>query len=285
MRRLPGHALQLAILVLVGCSRPTTNGGGSPSASAPSRPVFHEVEGLRWGMTPAEVISAWGPGENGDANEYTNKAGYSRASLDFARLPASDLIHTDLPPGSGDLVRLLTSVSLGSSDVLPKQKVRAAHSSRFGEPITDPKLLRNVGVSNCTGPRCEVFRAAECTLAVVQWSPASAELNRPETLDSLMYQLAPSSLVDYVPRSEWSRLKAPVPTSFSAERETGLGAMRMGFDGARPEEVETLLGSPNLLLEESPGGGKRYHLYLDGSVQVLQFQNGRTQGVTGLSAR
>lgn len=235
-------------------------------------------------MTPAEVISAWGPGEDGDPYQYANKAGYSRASLGFASVPASDVVHTDLPPGSGNPVRFLTWVSLSSDEILPKEKIRADLVSRFGEPITDPKLLRNVSVSNCTGHRCEVFRAAECTLAVAQWYPASAELNRPETLDSLMYQLAPASLVEYVPRSEWSKLRGPVPPSLSAQMETGLSAMRMGSDGARSEEVDKLLGTPNLL-QESPGAAKRYYLYLDGSVQVVQLQDGRIRGVIGLSAR
>ena len=259
----------------------------APRAAVPARPLFYEVEGLKWGMTPAEVLKAWGPGEDGETYRYASKGGYARASLGYRRLPASDVVRTDLPPGAdpGRPVEFLTWVSFESDEVLAKEKVRAELVTRFGQPLTDPKVVRNVSISFCDSSRCDVFRAAECTLATASWTPASADLNRPAALSSLMYELAPSALIGYVPRSDWPKLNGPVALSFPPELEAKVGALRRGIDGAREKDVEGLLGRPNLRRGEVDGNATHYYLFLDGSLQGLEFSKGRLQGGLGATSR
>jgi hypothetical protein len=261
--------------------------GLAPRAAEPASPLFYEVEGLKWGMTPTEVLKAWGPGEEGEAYRYANKGGYARAHLGYRRLPASDVVHTDLPPGADPdrPVEFLTWVSFESDEVLAKEEVRAELVSRFGQPLTDPKVVRNVSISFCDSSRCDVFRAAECTLATASWTSASAEFNRPAALSSLMYELAPSGLIGHVPRSDWPSLNGPVALSFPPELEAKVGALRRGVDGAREKDVEALLGRPNLRRGEVDGNETHYYLFVDGSLRGLEFSKGKLHAGWGLTSR
>jgi hypothetical protein len=271
----------VVVVVAAACGL-SGGGGGSLDPGPPTRPLFKEVEGLKWGMTPAEVRAAWGPGEEGKAYSYPKKGGYLFVSLGYMSIPGGDVIHTDLardPKDTGP-VEFLVSASFQGNSTFQKDTVRADLASRFGQPLTDAQLLR---ANDCRAGRCELFRAAECTLVKASWNPADAELKWPEHLDSLVYVLAPDHLVQYLPRTEWSKLRGSVPLSFTPEvREKfdKLGSVG-GSNAPTLAEMTKAVGSPNLYLETAPGKGTLYYLFLDGSLLAVSVQEGRYRGSMG----
>jgi hypothetical protein len=275
--------LPVVVMLATAC-RPAgmSGGGGSLDPGAPARPLFKEVEGLKWGMTPAEVLAAWGPGEDGEAFYYPKKGGYPRVSLGYIGLPAGDVVHTDLKrdPKDTSPVKFLVWAKFEGDSTFQKDTVRADLVSHFGQPLTDAQLLR---ANDCPGARCELFRAAECTLVKASWTAANAELKSPALLDGLSYVLAPDHLVQYVPRTEWSKLRGSVPLSFTPEvkaRFETLGSLG-GPNAPTLAEITKAVGSPNLYLETSPGKGTLYYLFLDGSLMTIGVEEGRYHGSTG----
>lgn len=136
-------------------------------------------------------------------------------------------------------------------------------------------------VHRCEAPRCELFRAAECTLVQAEWNPAAPELHWPEHLGSMTYRLAPSSLVTYVPRTEWPKLRGAVPTSLAADFQTRLDGQPRGANAASTKDLVKALGRPNLYLEEAPGKGRLFYAFLDDSVFVVRIAEGKLDGSEG----
>ena len=87
------------------------------------------------------------------------------------------LVHKDAKVAPGEPGHFLALATFEGSSSHTKEKVRADLASRFGPPLTDAKLAR---VYHCEAPRCELFRAAECTLVQADWRPAVPDLQWPE---------------------------------------------------------------------------------------------------------
>lgn len=268
-------AFALSVAALLACS-----GRARFDADQPKRPLFQEVEGLRWGMTSEEVKAVWGPDREGKAYHYDKKGGYPSSSLGYMSIPPDMIVHKDarLPAGGGP-AEFLIYVSFDGDATVTKEKVRADLVSRFGQPLADAVVLR---AHDCEGP-CELWRAAEMTLVKARWNPANAELNWPEHLSALTWDLAPAGLVTWVPRSEWAKIRGAVPLTFAAEARAKIEGFRMGIEGASVAEITKALGPPNLQLEEKPGETSLAYLFLDDAVQKLRLAGGKLQGVSGQS--
>lgn len=242
-------------------------------AGPPPRPLFYQSDGLTWGMTPEEAIAAWGPpAENridADRLVYRDRAGFREANLYFLpvrREPDGTSLHlfsVYLQPGVSD-----------DKYIKPKSAVRPDLVSRFGEPITDPKIYESQGKDMKTA---EIFRAAECTLAVAQWARAEPQVNWPERLDSLSYTIVPTSLLRQVPRPRWNALRGALALSPSTEVKARYAEYEK--DSLR-RDVKNLLarfGPPNLFLETAPGEGTLYYFWLTGSYFKFTIAGGMVQ--------
>ena len=278
MKRLAGAGLSAALLT-AGCGG--AGGGGTLDPGPPPRPLFKEVEGLKWGMTREEVRAAWGAGDDGGTDSYPKKGGYPTVRLGYASIPSGGVVHTDLvrDPKDDSPVKLLIWARFEGDATFKKETVRADLVSRFGQPLTDARLLE---ANLCQGPNCELFRAAECTLVKVSWNPANPGA-WPDHLIGLTYLLAPDSLPQYVPRPQWPRLRGSVPTSYTPEARARFDKVgRQG--GAEAETLAKLtadVGPPNLYLETAPGEGTLFYLFLDGSLQTIKIEKGRYAGAMG----
>ncbi len=203
-------------------------------------------------------------------------------SLGYVGIPAGDVVHTDLKrdPKDDRPAQFLIWARFDGDPTFRKETVRADLVSRLGQPLADAKVLR---VNDCQSPRCELFRAAECTLVKASWRPASAELNLPERLEGLTYILAPDSLPQHVPRTEWPKLRGSVPFSYTPETDAKFDKVG-SLGGANPAtlaEITKTVGAPNLYLEASPGRGTLFYLFLDGSLPTVSIENGRYHGAMG----
>lgn len=278
-QRLDRLAGVIGTLLTLGCS-PGGPGEATPDAGPPPRPYFLEVEGLRWGMTPEEVLAIWGPDTEGEALFYEKKAGFVQVGLGYTSLRRDDVPPDDAKPTATETrpMKFLAWISFHGDASKPRDRVRADLVARFGEPLADPKLLR---VNHCEkATSCELWRAAECTLVKAEWRPAAPDL-WPEHLGLLTYGLAPDSLIQYVPRSEWTKLRGTVPLSYPSQTDATIMGMRRGVGGANVAEISKSLGPPNLHLEKGPGSGTLFYLFLDGSLQCLRVEGGTLQGVIG----
>lgn len=254
-------------------------------AGPPPRPLFFDFEGLKWGMTPEEAVKAWGPPSEeprlemgyGDMR-YRNRASFKNASLYFTPSVASLSGPSAEKPAddSGKPLLLLFSVLLdpGMNDVKPKSSVRAELVSRFGEPLTEPKIYES---QNCNPEHAEIFRAAECTLAVAQWAPAEPGLNWPERLSSLQYVLAPLSILRHIPKTKWNGLRGAVPPSPSPATKAAYEDFTQGPGSDDLRALVKAFGPPNIYLEEAPGKGTLFYFWLTGSYFKFDIEEGRVQ--------
>jgi len=250
------------------------------------RPLFFDFEGLRWGMVPEEIVAVWGPpAEEPDADtgyhdmEYGNRAGFKNVTLYFITVPTFRNVHPDVQPkaGSDRPLMFLFAVSLdpGLDDIKPKEAVRADLVSRFGEPLTEPKIYES---QSCSEENSEIFRAAECTLTVARWAKAEPGLNWPERLDGLQYVLAPNSLITEIPRTKWNDLRGEIGLSPSAEIKERYKTFEESVDTIEVKDLVKLFGSPNLYWEEAPGKGTIFYFWLTGSRFKFTIGEGKVQG-------
>jgi hypothetical protein len=272
------------VLPALACSRGAAGNSASLDAGPPPHPPFYEFEGLKWGMTPAEVAAVWGPGEDGQAYRYARKGGYVDVSLGYMSVPSDSIKDPALEAvaRAAGRVELLVFVALRpeSETSAPKDQVRADLVSRFGPPLEDPALLASL---DCKKGACEVFRAAECTVVKADWAPAFAELKWPDRLNSLTYELAPGHLVAYVPRGDWGRLRGAVRASYTADLRARIdGFASSGPEAATVEQIVKALGPPNLHRPVPDGTAALDYLFLDGSLQSLRIRDGRLTGWEGV---
>ena len=108
----------ILILILVsGCSSSKKEEKASLEAGPPTRPLFYEYEGLKWGMTKEEVKSVWGAGveKNIVTLSYTDKGGYKKVEALFKSVPASSNIQT--VAGKKRFLNLLFTLRFNSSSI------------------------------------------------------------------------------------------------------------------------------------------------------------------------
>ena len=245
-------------------------------AGPPPRPLFFQFEGLEWGMTPEEAIGAWGPPAVNRIETlsvlYRDRSGFGEITLYF-----QPFVPFEGDPGSSSKALFAVRLEPGVSDdkyIKPKSAVRPDLVSRFGEPMSEPKLYES---QQADVKNAEIFRAAECTLAIARWARAEPQVNWPERLDSLQYVLVPHSLVRQVPRAKWSALRGALPLSPSPE----VKARHEEFEKDASEgDVKGLLarfGPPNLYLEKAPGEGTLFYFWLTGSYFKFTIAGGRVQ--------
>ena len=280
----------MAALILVAssfcCSKGEKGKGFSLDAGPPPRPLFYDFEGLRWGMTPGEIIGVWGPPKEDPQFEkgfhdmrYSNRAGFKYVTLYFITVPPFRNVHLDVLPkeGSTNPLPFLFAISLdpGTDDIKPKEAVRADLVLKFKEPVADPKIYESQDRSR---EHAEIFRAAECTLVIAQWAKAEPSVNWPERLDSLQYTLVPYCLVTEIPRTKWKDLRGAIPLSPTSD----IKARYQSFtEGASPKEVKDLVeifGPPNLYQEEAPGIGTLHYFWLTGSRFKFTIGEGKIRG-------
>jgi hypothetical protein len=258
----------------------------SLDAGPPPRPLFFDFEGLKWGMIPEEVIAAWGPpAEAPDPDRgytdmrYSDRASFKNVTLYFITVPAFRNVHEDVKPqGKSDrALMFLFSVSLdpGLDDIKPWQAVRADLVSRFGEPLTEPKIYES---RNSSPEHSAIFRAAECTLAVARWAKAEPSVNWPERLDNLQYVLAPDSLIMEVPRKRWADLRGKFGLSPSAEMKERFETFEKNSSSVAVKDLVKLFGPPNLYWEEAPGTGTMFYFWLTGSRFKFKIREGKIDG-------
>lgn len=241
-------------------------------AGPPPRPLFFEFEGLTWGMTPDEARRAWGPPAEDRIDlmrlAYRDRAGFNEVTLYFVPLGRD----------SNDKAMGLSIVSLypGSDEknVKPKSAVRPDLVSRFGEPITDPKIYES---QTADMKYSEIFRAAECTLVIAEWARAEPQVNWPERLDRLRYVLAPALLLREVPKAEWSALRGTLALSPPPETKARYAEYEKDTDSGDTKKLLALFGPPNLYLEKAPGEGTLYYFWLTGSYFRFTIAGGRVQ--------
>jgi len=271
--------------VLLCCSQGEKEKGLELDAGPPPRPLFYDFEGLKWGMTPEEVVKAWGsPSEEPRLEmgygkiRYNNRASFKEVSVYFSPAPPSLSGQADVKSieGPDKLLLCLIGVLLdpGTDDFKAKSSVRAELVSRFGEPLADPKLYES---QSCSPKNTEIFRAAECTLAIARWAPAEPGLNWPERLASLQYVLAPFSILRQIPKVKWNDLRGAVPLSPSSEVKAAYEDFAQSGGSGVIEDIIKRLGLPNIYLEEAPGKGKLYYLWLTGSYFKFEIGEGKVQ--------
>ncbi len=249
----------------------------------PQRALFVEFEGLKWGMTPEEIKTEWGVPDEDSTYQmtYSNKAGYARANLYFMSIPAFRNVHEDAERSgpSDEPFYFLSSVYLEPDfeDVRPKDTVRSELVERFGEPLTEPALFQ---AQNLNPEYSEIFRAAECTLCIAGWAPASEDMGRPENLRHLIYKLAPDSLLTEIPRSRWQDLRGSIPERAPADIKARLEKLDRIEGGASLKQILEIAGPPNIFLEGSPGSGKLCYFWLTGTNLIFNITEGRKDGHT-----
>lgn len=271
--------------VLFCCSRGEKGKEFSLDAGPSPRPLFFDFEGLKWGMIPEEIVGEWGPPHEKPGFDigyydmrYSDRAGFKNITLYFTTVPPSLNVHQDVRPKEGrdKPLMFLFCVSLdpGLDDIKPKESARADLVSRFGEPLTDRKIYES---QNCKEENTEIFRAAECTLAVAHWAPAEPGLNWPERLDSLKYVLAPYSLIGELPRTSWNDLRGAIPLSLPSDIKARYESFTGGAGNIEVKDLIKLFGPPNIYWEEAPGRGTIYYFWLTGSFFKFKIGEGIVQ--------
>jgi len=257
----------------------------SLDAGPSPRPLFFDFEGLKWGMVPEEIVAVWGPPAEQPRPDtgytdmrYRDQAGFKNVTLYFITFPPSRNIHQDVQPreGSDRPLMFLFSVLLdpGLDDIKAKETVRADLVSRFGEPLSEPKIYES---QNSSREHSEIFRAAECTLAVARWAKAEPSLNWPERLDNLQYVVAPISLFMEVPRTIWNDLRGEIGLSPSADIKERYETFEKSGGSVEVKDLVKLFGPPNIYWEEAPGTGRMFYFWLTGSRFKFNIAEGKVQ--------
>jgi hypothetical protein len=271
----------MSIFFLILCTSSEKDLAESLDAGPPPRPLFFEFEGLGFGMTPDEIEQAWGPALEKSSYQmnYADKGGYKHVQLYFMSVPAFSNIHADVKRSeiSNDpfFFLLFLQLSYAYEDVRPKETVRPDLITRFGNPLDDPVLYEKMHVTRETA---DIFRAAECTLAIVRWYPASPEIGRPEHLGHITFRIAPDALMTDVPRTRWKDLRGAISVSPTDEIKAHFEKLSQVHGGAAVDEVVKLLGPPNLYMEETPGQGQIVYYWLDGARIKFNIEEGKVQG-------
>ncbi len=269
------------LLGFMACSSSEEGAEADWDPGPPQRPLFFEFEGLKWGMTPAEIKDVWGTPDEDRTYQmiFSNKGGYSRANLGFQSIPEFRNVHEDVertePSDEPYYYLIWISLENDFDDVTPKDSFRSELVERFGEPLIEPALFQ---VNHLNPEYHEIFRAAECTLCIATWAPASPDMGRPENLQTLMYRLAPSSLLTEIPRSRWQNLRGSIPPRAPADLKVKLAGLDQIQGDASLQQIIEQIGPPNLYIEESPGNGKLYYFWLTGTNLFFNITEGREDG-------
>lgn len=265
--------LMLAIL-LAACDGAV--GPQSLDAGDPPHPPLVEIDGLSFGMTADEVGAIWGPTED-DFATYQDRAGYSSASLIYNWAPA-ELVAAGAPAAAdSDSIRVLTGVTFFGGPSHPKAAAREELVARFGEPLSDAVLAKE---KSCQPPDCEIWRAAECVVAIAHWRAAAPELDYPERLGQLSYQLQPGMMIRELPRARWHEIRGEVPTSQPPGMRETVSEFS-SFEGATVRDIVEAIGPPNLVIEDEGGTQRLFYLFLDGTMWTVTIAEGRHQSHQG----